>query len=347
MELIKEKRLEWPDNAKGIGIISVILAHTYLNYTWMGDFINSFHMPLFFFLSGYFFSIDKYGSFSLFLRHKASTLLKPYLIFALLSYLYFLTRYHFGDQSYFQELSVYQQFFGIFYSAGTKEWMDFNVPLWFLTCLFIVEALFYWCRKLIRKTTHIYFALILFSIIGYLDGFYNSYKLPWGIDVALTAVVFYGLGHLGKTYCQALLAKPAAVRLLLSVLFLAVTVGFMHEKVNLNMKLHSYYYDFYICAIAGIMGCLLVSSMIHSRFIRFLGRNALIIMAVHMPLLNVAAKILTHAGAELHPIPFAVVQTVITIVLTIPVILAIHRFTPFIVSRGTRQPAGLSIQAKH
>ena len=47
-------RLEWIDKAKGIGIILVILGHTICPPN-IKFWLYSFHMPLFFFLSGYVF----------------------------------------------------------------------------------------------------------------------------------------------------------------------------------------------------------------------------------------------------------------------------------------------------
>lgn len=43
------------DIAKGIGIILVLAGHTY-NYNCVGPIVNTFHMPLFFIISGFFFS---------------------------------------------------------------------------------------------------------------------------------------------------------------------------------------------------------------------------------------------------------------------------------------------------
>ncbi len=45
------KRIEWVDIARGIGIILVILGH--IGIGKVGKFIYSFHIPLFFFLSGF------------------------------------------------------------------------------------------------------------------------------------------------------------------------------------------------------------------------------------------------------------------------------------------------------
>ena len=51
---IKPKRVEWVDIAKGYGILLVIIGH--LPIPWIiSRSLYSFHLPLFFFLSGYFF----------------------------------------------------------------------------------------------------------------------------------------------------------------------------------------------------------------------------------------------------------------------------------------------------
>lgn len=60
MGLINEqnsKRVEWIDTAKGIGLILVILGHLKIDY--LSAWIYTFHMPLFFFLSGVVFSGHK------------------------------------------------------------------------------------------------------------------------------------------------------------------------------------------------------------------------------------------------------------------------------------------------
>lgn len=61
------KRLEFIDIARGIGMLSVIIGHHIIiaksNHpfeTLFCDFFWSFHMPMFFILSGYFFDIKKY-----------------------------------------------------------------------------------------------------------------------------------------------------------------------------------------------------------------------------------------------------------------------------------------------
>ena len=62
--------------AKGFGILLVILGH--LGVGPLGAWIYSFHMPMFFFLSGYCFHIRT--PFVAFLRRKLKTMVVPYFL---------------------------------------------------------------------------------------------------------------------------------------------------------------------------------------------------------------------------------------------------------------------------
>lgn len=70
----EEKRLDYIDYCKGIGIIFVILGHTYYGPQIVYNIIYCFHMPLFFILSGFTFNKKnlKIG-FWTFTRKKQST----------------------------------------------------------------------------------------------------------------------------------------------------------------------------------------------------------------------------------------------------------------------------------
>jgi len=60
---MKNKRIEWADTLKAIGIFFVVLGHNVLPAE-MYKYIFSFHVPLFFFISGYLFFPEKFRNFS-------------------------------------------------------------------------------------------------------------------------------------------------------------------------------------------------------------------------------------------------------------------------------------------
>jgi acyltransferase len=332
-------RVGWIDQAKGIGIVLVVMAHSDLDYGWVGSHINAFHMPLFFFLSGFLFSIDKYEGFQAFIRKKSASILVPYFTFALLSMAYFLLRYQFGDPNYFKDLDIGKQLLGVFYSAGIRELMDFNLPLWFLTCLFSVEVMFYAIRRWITSPMLIVAVLLGSSLLGYLDGRLNPVKLPWGVDVALTAVVFYGAGYLLKHSLPRLIARPVLERILLCAGLVLVNALLVSIRVNLNMKVHGNYFVFYLCAFAGLIACILLSSLFRSSFVAFLGKNALIIMALHVLVLNMASKLNDRLGIFYGLYMKELADTGLTILLLIPIIYVINRHMPFILGKRLQAEA--------
>lgn len=90
-------RVGWIDYAKGIAIIAVVFGHVLVSiynagigfseaiHNFLFDFIWSFHMPVFFFLSGLFVSksLEKSGNYG-FVLNKFKTLIYPYLVWSLL-----------------------------------------------------------------------------------------------------------------------------------------------------------------------------------------------------------------------------------------------------------------------
>lgn len=115
-------RIEWVDAAKGIGIILVVYAHVArgLNKSGLYDdnsfaivdsIIYSFHMPLFFFLSGIFYlhTMERRG-FTGTMASKLNTIIYPYIIWSLI-------------QGFIEvQLSAY--------TNGTVEYSDLFAILW-------------------------------------------------------------------------------------------------------------------------------------------------------------------------------------------------------------------------
>ena len=132
------------DIMKGLGILLVVLGHTYND----SQVIYSFHMPLFFILSGASMSFSTHG-FSLARRFKA--IIVPYFCFSLLSFIYWLLiESHFrpfDNTPLFEGVLGtfdlrWQQFINIFLAENTVNSFAYNVVLWFLPCLFVADCLY-------------------------------------------------------------------------------------------------------------------------------------------------------------------------------------------------------------
>ncbi len=163
-------RYEFIDLMKGFCIILVVIQHLVgqclINPPWM----TSFRMPLYFMLSGLFFS--NYGaSFRIFLIKKFNTLLVPFGIMWLLavSYIY----WHYPN-------------------PARIDVIKFNVAIWFLIALFEVGVLYFFI-SLIPKEWIKMGVVLLLSVTGYLlHEFYIT--LPYYLDSSLSALIFYYLG---------------------------------------------------------------------------------------------------------------------------------------------------------
>jgi fucose 4-O-acetylase-like acetyltransferase len=82
-------RLHWIDTLKGFGITLVVFAH-YSIPAALDTYIFSFHMPLFFFISGFLFNFVKYSeSTRNFVRGRFKSLIIPYFGFAVLTCLFY------------------------------------------------------------------------------------------------------------------------------------------------------------------------------------------------------------------------------------------------------------------
>lgn len=157
-------RISWIDIARGIGIILVFFGHTYWPYfTSMNPnnkisnfLVASFHMPLFFFLSGLCFS-KKELKFKDFLFKKIKTILIPY---AFLSSVWI---------CYECVQSIFSHQFSISYVLNEILAYVLQImlhPIWFLTCLFCIEIIFYFISKLSNQ--YIILVSVVFLLIGVL-----------------------------------------------------------------------------------------------------------------------------------------------------------------------------------
>lgn len=74
------------DNAKGIGIILVIAGHLFTKDSIPFMYIFSFHMPLFFIISGYLMNGDKYSTLIECAKTSFVRYVKPYFAFCIIGF---------------------------------------------------------------------------------------------------------------------------------------------------------------------------------------------------------------------------------------------------------------------
>lgn len=179
-------RIKWIDCAKGIAAILVLIGH-FVSVTPLQVIIYSFHMPLFFFLSGVTFN-DNSIKFKDFIKKKFRQIMVPYYIFVMPLFLLKGVQ-DIGEKNI---LLLLQHFAGIFLCwKGTA----FYSGVWFLPCMFCVYIIA-WGQKLPIKGCK-YVVAVLLVCLGYILERYHI-ALPLGLDTALIGLLFFECGHMLK-----------------------------------------------------------------------------------------------------------------------------------------------------
>lgn len=187
-------------------------------------FVYSFHMPLFFILSGMFAKDANSIPFKHFIKKNAKRLLLPYVVTMAMLCLWG------GIQSYCKDdISYFMRDFLSFLAASTDGWetrwgLVSAGPMWFLIALFLVRIEFYWLQHIVNKFTSQYNDIILLlcsivlSVIAVIIHPYLP-SLPFCIMQSLTALAFYVVGwYVHKhplpkwAYIICVLCWPLAIR---------------------------------------------------------------------------------------------------------------------------------------
>lgn len=291
------ERIGWIDVCRGLGILSVIYAHG-LDDQSIRYFFYAFHIPLFFFLSGIVFHHKNHESFSSVVKKALNNVLLPYFLFAVFSYVVWLMQTQFA---FFSLSKVPGVLWNILYGNGNQKQFFYNVVIWFLPTLFITRILFGAVTVFTNRNKNLIGILLIFSGVGYgISRIYPGLTLPFGLEVALNAIVFFGSGYLWNAYLPQTktLFKRYALPLFLvslSVCIVAATLNYnpTHQQIDMRVNRLNDYLLFYFGAFSGILSCIALSEMIHTnRVLKILGKHSMILFIWHLPVFSAISQIL-------------------------------------------------------
>jgi len=265
--------------AKGYGIIFIILSH--LQTDNFGYFLNSFHVPLFFFLSGFVFSARK--DFKEFFIEKCKSLLFPYLYLGVPMMLFHTALSTYYDRSFLTTQKITDMMLN--YVLQERMW-----TIWFLTCLFLLELIFYFLVKKIKSTSVIGIISALMAIAGLVYYRFIGKELPWNVDICFTAIPFFYVGYLCKCNKEKFEKMFFTKRRNCALLFIFTVICIVSFYINSRLTsehfniFHSTYGNpliTYIGAFAGIFAVVIFSQLFTLKFIRFIGINSILYFGLH------------------------------------------------------------------
>lgn len=290
------KRIEYIDIARGIGILLVVLGHNDFGYISPFGYklIYSFHMPLFFSLSGYF--LNASVPFWQYFKRRADTLLKPY--FFTIFLIYFLN-VSFEKMSF--ETALRRIVKSLYASGAYIDW----VQLWFLPHLFAASLYAFLFLAVFGRGNNRYLrwgALILtLGLSGvWLKDFYpfalsilgKRYELmglPFGLDLVLLSGFFFILGSEVRNTTSEKTFENLGLLIGLGIAVVC-TVYFFEARSDFNTRTYDSIPINTFEAIAGILFVLALSRQIELRSPRlaslfgYFGRVSLFILLFHVPI---------------------------------------------------------------
>lgn len=318
-------RLYFIDNMKAIGIILVVLGHA----KWLNEdivkFIYSFHMPLFFFLSGYLASVIPVSTKEN-LTAVSKRLLIPFVFFFLISYILWLPLHLFGSGQASQ-IPWYAPVIDFIYSYSTS--FHINGVLWFFPSLITVVLI----DRLILCKLHNLLALAISLVVSAFVVFEFSrwdIALVWSIDTALVALLFFMLGKTISKYgfCMhnIVSVKSTSIIALCTGLLLFFLMDLNEGKLDLrSLAFGEIPVLYYANAILGICFVFCLSYLLpQNKMLTTIAMSTLTIFPIHSILFRFLTKFETSLIMHFNDVFIALLPLINTVV-AILICLLIHR----------------------
>jgi fucose 4-O-acetylase-like acetyltransferase len=340
--MINNKRINYIDTAKCIGIFLMILGHSGLTGNML-IYIYAFHMPLFFILTGY--VTDEYlpKSIIAFSVRRIKTLLVPFFCYALM----------FSHESFTKWIYI------LYGSRNGLAIADTFTPLWFLPCLFssviIYQLIINVADKFHEKRNICYWLLIVaVALLGYvlqfdkMGGAENQHVTtrtvssiinfiglgyPFCFNVALVGTVFMAIGRvMSKIQIKILVKIILSVVLIVTSLYtyslnLPLNTLFGIPRVEMCIAVYGNYLLFFFNAIIVSYTIILISTFVTNKILEYLGRNSLLILIGSAITLPIAQAFLHLIDMKQNGLYFFV-EALLAFTFTIPFVFLVNYFAP-------------------
>ncbi len=336
-------RVHYIDVLKGLGIVFVVVAHCN-TITYGGGYFYSFHMALFFFISGMLMNTAKYNTFRSFLLSRIKQLYVPYVVFYCMLYLYWLfVERHLRTI----DITPWEGFVGLFYGTDNNKWIYPGGVMWFVISLMVLELLMYVLLRMSKSWFVRGGMLVILTAVGLLLSKFHLYILPFSLNNALLAIPYFMIGYLlrrvlleNNTVCE-VQKKYLLIALLPIMGFTILFYPWICEQglqTDISGLTHPAIYVFYTLPFIEIALWLIISMLIGRNSLwEWLGRNTLPILAFHPPISRIiiygAGVIIGLNKSEIREDwIYSIILSILTIICCWPFIILWNKVYPQIVA---------------
>lgn len=274
---------------KAIGIILVVIGHKQINWRLLP--IYSFHMPLFFFISGYFYKEKYDNSHFLFIRKKIKSLLLPYYFYNVIFLIITISVNSIFSISLGKNVTAFNFFVEPFI---TGHQYYFFLAAWFVPQLFVVQIVYNHLNPIFKKVGARYplkfcfFVVLALSAIYFSNKGFNKNPIFLVISRTCFGMLFYFLGSFFKSHLERyniFTSGHLAIIIAMQWLMLHNFKSLHYSMLRADFNTHIYLPI--LSSITGIYFCLFVSKSL-SLFLKNndilvkIGNNSFHIMAGHI-----------------------------------------------------------------
>ena len=252
-----KNRIGYIDMSKGLAIILVIIGHSSFVPNNAKLLLYAFHIPLFFFLSGFTLNVRKYETFSGYFLNKLKGLVVPFFLLNSFVFLFQLFVMYPDQVLSFNILHFIKQLL-------LSDRLHIYFQLWFLNVLFLAHVFSYFILKRTWNWGQWVIIILSLLVLVYLGQkvYEREYYLIWNIDLVPVAMIFIFLGVWTKNNLHQL-------EKYFSIYFLPIGLILTNYSSKLNYRLSGYqivdlYYQqignhflFYLAAISGTWSVLI------------------------------------------------------------------------------------------
>jgi len=266
------------DTIKAFGIFFVVLGH--INSP-ASQFIFSWHMPFFFFISGFF--IDKNLPLYLSFKKNCQRLMVPYFFFGIIGIVAEILKRNILRR---EAVNIWDSLIGLFFWMDISSLNHYGFVLWFLPSLLWGKI----CITFFVKRIKNYF-FILFIIISMLYiVFYSRIIYPFALDTAMISTFWIFLGYIYFNYFLDIKLKY----LYMLLIIICLTLGYIAFPSVLNIANKSFSYPIWNYIFSSITVIILANAIMNlhilhqSSIINFWGKNTLWVLFLHPYTNNIA-----------------------------------------------------------
>ncbi len=274
---MNNKHFQYISITKAICIILMVIGHSGCPQ-YLHDIIYLFHMPCFFFISGYLLNEKYIVSIRVGVWKRVIGLWWPYVKWSLLFLL--LHNWFYSMHIYTTSYSphdIITNFFKTFIFHGQEQLLQ---PYWFLSASLIASIITICFYHIFSKSNLLSFATkygwVLFLILSFICSI-CPFNIPLIGPVQLLATSFYMIGYAFKNYSLQYLNKNVVI--FLSIAYLFIPMFFIADITITGWKIFCY---FPIATFGTILLLKISQQISKSNILDYIGKKTLYILTFHL-----------------------------------------------------------------